>query len=65
MRRCSRWARNLGPNPGLEFNDILCTLRDKPILADLTNIEAVQGTPPLHKYEDRGCNGGEYCDENR
>jgi hypothetical protein len=65
MRRCSRWACNLGPSPGLEFNDILGTLRDKPIFADLTNIEAVQRTPPLHKYEDRGCKGGEQSDENR
>ena len=65
MRRPSRWARNLGPNPGLDFNGILCTSRDKPTFADLTNIKAVQRTPPLHEYEKCGCNGDEYSDEGR
>jgi hypothetical protein len=65
MRRRSRCARNLGPNPGLDFNNILCTLRDKPTFADLTNIKAVQRTPPLHEYEKCGCNGDEDSDEGR
>jgi hypothetical protein len=65
MRRPSRCARSLGPNSGLDFKDILCTLRDKPTFADLTNIKAVQRTPSLHEYEKCGCNGDEYSDEDR
>src|SRR5436190_8107888 len=64
-RRRSRCARNLGPNPGLDFNDILCTLRDKPTLADLTNIKSVQCAAPLHDYEECRCNCDEYSNESR